>query len=338
MTIRYVFTVMLLLTSHPVVALSTTKNNSNKWPVLARGAFTAAECDSIVELYSSQLERVHDTREYDNVSRINRFDVQKKLQERGDLDWILQRVAKKLPLDKKNMLEGTPRIQTADELAKAIDFSLLHEFNPGMFFGLHVDTKPNDGTFRTYNINVMCSDPAAYKGGELQVGESVVEGLQKGDLYMYPASFPHAVKELESGLRYTYILALHVPVEQEDLRRGYLESYWKATEERFAGLSGKMGEDQSKLHLIHAQFLEADQRPDREIDLQYCNAYKSTPQAKQYADTFYQDGLRALQAEQGQLAENYFFMAACIDPSNEAAQKAAGNKGKAFGVTQSPEL
>jgi len=30
-----------------------------------------------------------------------------------------------------------------------VEFDLMHEFTEGYFFDFHVDTKPNDGTFRT---------------------------------------------------------------------------------------------------------------------------------------------------------------------------------------------
>lgn len=39
----------------------------------------------------------------------------------------------------------------------------------GYFFDFHVDTKPNDGTLRTVNVNVMLSARDAYQGGTLQV-------------------------------------------------------------------------------------------------------------------------------------------------------------------------
>jgi predicted 2-oxoglutarate/Fe(II)-dependent dioxygenase YbiX len=315
---------------------------------MARNAFTPAECDAIIDLYTTQLKRIEDTREADSVSRINRFDVKQKLLKRGDLDWILDRVASKLPLNNHCEVvlvdHGTDATTTpllsGEELKTCIDFTLLHEFNPGMHFGLHVDTKPNDGTHRTYNVNIMLSDPSAYQGGALQVGPTPMEGLQKGDLYLYPASLPHAVHQLDGGLRYTYVMALTVPLQYRSDRQQ--SSYWAASEERFRALMGRMGDLESKLHLIYAQFLEASgDRSDQDIDAAYCNSYKATPEATQYAQQFLKHGRMAQDAgDPG--AANYFRMAVCVDPTlGPVVQNLMTKKRKdetMFGVVKGQEL
>ena len=47
----------------------------------------------------------------------------------------------------------------------------------GYFFDFHVDTKPNDGTLRTVNVNVMLSPRDAYEGGTLQVLHALLHTL-----------------------------------------------------------------------------------------------------------------------------------------------------------------
>ena len=80
--------------------------------------------------------------------------------------------------------------------------------HPEGHFDWHVDVKPNDGTLRTVNINVMLSTPGHdFTGGALQVGGSLTMP-EKGSLYAYSAAMPHRVQQLNSGHRYTLIIAL----------------------------------------------------------------------------------------------------------------------------------
>lgn len=330
------YTLVLLLLLLVVVATAATTSASaadiedelQQWPIMSRAAFTTEECNAISTLYIDKLQRIQDTREAESVSRINRFDVKQKLLKQGQLDWILDRVAQRLGAflfdQKRNSNSG----QDGQALKEYVDFTLLHEFNPGMHFGLHVDTRPNDNTYRTYNVNIMLSDVVEdYKGGALQVGNGIVKGLKKGDLYMYPASLPHAVHSLESGLRYTYVMALRVPKHAVEGNNHNRAAYWAAAESRLQALAvpaGRMGEMESKLHLIHAEFLEAaGDRTDADIDAAYCKSYKVTAEAQQYAERFFQDGVAAAQQSgDPAAAANYFQMAACIDPTNVQAARA----------------
>jgi hypothetical protein len=334
MILKWETSSLLLLLMQIVTTLKSVTSllASSDWPILSRQAFTQSECDAIISLYTSQLERVEDTREADNVSRINRFDVDKKLLQKGDLDWILDRVSSKLPLDNGAIDKNQRSISTIEELKESIDFTLLHEFQPGMFFGLHVDTKPNDGTYRTYNVNIMLSDPSSYKGGALQMGDKRLESLQKGDLYVYPASLPHAVHELEGGLRYTYVMALTVPEADRSVEQQ--KSFWKASEQRLQTLVGSMGELESRLHLIRAQFLEAiGDRTDDDIDTAYCQSYRATKEAPLYAQQFLEHGIAALQAGHPG-ADNYFRMALCVDPSLKTILDKMRKNPSLFGVRQ----
>jgi hypothetical protein len=327
MIVRTLIVVVISLswmTTGAPVAMTETEQEIRQWPILSSRAFSPGECDAIVNLYVTTVIAVEDTRESESVSRVNRFDAGNALLAQGRLDWIFDRVVKHLPVD-----EGYPAsfIETGALLKKAVDFTLLHEFLSQMHFGLHVDTAPHDGTFRTYNINIMLSDPVEYSGGELQVGDSIVE-LRKGDVYMYPASLPHAVHPITSGLRRTFIIALRV--RTDNLTQNELERqrafYWKASEERLRALSlpaNRMGTSQSKLHLIHARFLQAvGNRSEQEINEAYCRAYKATAERELYAQRFFEDGVAAQAGDDKQLSIGYFSMALCINPVHEEAIRA----------------
>uniref|UniRef100_A0A7S4EXB5 Prolyl 4-hydroxylase alpha subunit Fe(2+) 2OG dioxygenase domain-containing protein n=1 Tax=Chrysotila carterae TaxID=13221 RepID=A0A7S4EXB5_CHRCT len=101
---------------------------------------------------------------------------------------------------------------SASEFHASVEFTLMHEFRPSFDrFDWHVDTKPNDGKWRTFNVNIMLSAASDYTGGQLQVGGRNISA-QQGDLYLYPASAPHAVHTVASGVRRTLVLALADPV------------------------------------------------------------------------------------------------------------------------------
>ncbi|KAJ1479222.1 hypothetical protein T484DRAFT_1815097, partial [Baffinella frigidus] len=85
-----------------------------------------------------------------------------------------------------------------------VEFDLLHEFQKGYFFDFHIDAKPNDNTQRSINVNVMLSPREDYTGGGLQVGAAQINAEQ-GDLYFYPAAFPHKVHDVTGGVRHTLV-------------------------------------------------------------------------------------------------------------------------------------
>ena len=139
----------------------------------------------------------------------------------GELDWISERI-----VACANLRDAAGRKQNALGFRASVDFSLMHEFGPGDFFDWHVDTTPGDGTGRTLNANVMLSNPSRdfeggrlriepaapaithihaslyHPGGRFRVGATTLHVAQ-GDLYIYPASYPHAVESITAG-RYVH--------------------------------------------------------------------------------------------------------------------------------------
>lgn len=210
--------------------------------------------------------------------------------------WIFKKI---LPLYSTNG-------ESMESFVSRIDFILLHEFDESGFFDWHVDTKPGDGTHRTDNINVMLTDRSDYKGGDLMVGSTNVEAEQ-GDCYSYPASFPHKVGDLTRGQRHTFIIAMtsrELSVEQQ-------QAYWDRAEENHKEIcAGNPAE--SKLHLLHGEFLIALGRPDQEVDCKFADMYASTSEAEQYATNFSDNGEKLRQAGKMDEATGFLAMADMI--------------------------
>jgi len=119
----------------------------------------------------------------------------------------------------------------------SIDFTLMHEFLPGDFFDWHVDTTPGDGTGRTLNANVMLSDPLLdFEGGRFKVGATTLR-LSQGDLYIYPASYPHVVEDVTAGRRRTLVVGVVDPqaVVEPDAHKRLLAYDWQG----LRGLGGR---------------------------------------------------------------------------------------------------
>ena len=108
---------------------------------------------------------VQDYRNDKGVRRINRLDKDGAMRFSGELDWIYTRVlekARKAPV--RSPWGFDVDALNAMKFRDHVEFDLLHEFVDGYFFDFHVDTKPNDGTMRTVNVNVMLSARDAYEG------------------------------------------------------------------------------------------------------------------------------------------------------------------------------
>lgn len=308
------------------------------WPLVLRGIFTPEECDRISTLFVSMLPAENDVREGEGVSRINRWDAGGVLMAQGSFDWIHSRLVESLDLGLSSA-EAEP----LHSFQAQVEFNLMHEFTAGRFFEWHVDAKPDDGKYRTFNVNVMLSRPGVdFGGGALQVGQTRVDS-QQGDVYVYPASFPHAVEDVTAGVRRTLVVALAEPDTAgggPDLQKRRA-TYWRASEGNLAALAaGPLG-GETKIHLLHAQLLEALGR-SAEAERAYCRSYRATAEAARYARHFSQEGVAALEQGAGderlRLAHSYFTMAACIDPYDEEAAEAARTVAAAIAQAARPEL
>ena len=208
----------------------------------------------------------------------------------------------------------------------------MHEFTrEHNFFGWHVDSSPGDGKPpRTLNVNVMLSAVGVdYTGGQLQVGDTNVSA-QKGDLYLYPAAFPHAVHDLQAGVRRTLVIAL-VDKQADAASRA---AYFARAATEFARLTAGPLAGESKMHLLHAEFLEASGADEAAAARARCLRFKVTAEAPQYAEHFAGEAARALQhvaaagggaesAETLRAAAGLVEMAECIREGSAAQARAA---------------
>jgi len=111
----------------------------------------------------------------------------------------------------------TPRDLASDHLQQ-VD---LHEFEGGDFLDWHRDTYPTDGTGRTVNVNIMLSERGdEYHGGDIHVGK-VNCHANVGDLYWYPAAYPHKVDDITSGIRHTLVFAVKAKNDSARASTGY---------------------------------------------------------------------------------------------------------------------
>jgi len=315
-----------------------------------------------------------DVRPSESVSRINYWDNSEGIRSSADrpsaYDWIYERLLERV---RATSTEDAAAVQwgfgvsegDAASLSQQLDFVLLHEFKGADFFDWHTDTKPGDGTGRTVNVNVMLSSSSSsasiqgdesqdggYSGGGLLVGDCDVRP-QKGDLYWYPAGYPHKVADVEGGERHTLVLAVKV----EDSAREATD-YWERCEANFLKLTCGFEDAKAKetaaaaaggkpkqkkgaevlpagfgMKLVaepwrqsrplrprshskwHFLFGEhlAAQGRDAEADEVFADAYASTEQAAEYALKFDEDGQRL--AAGGRIEESlpFFKLAARID-------------------------
>jgi hypothetical protein len=264
-----------------------TKSLSSSCPTKNKGsvqfhpkAFTPSECQSIVE-QMKQLPVEIDHRVDKSVKRTNYFDKGTAVTSpESTYGWILQRI---LGLYSPN--------ESMESFCGRIDFILMHEFDESGFFDWHVDTKPNDGTDRTDNINVMLSngdDDDDFEGGGLLVGNNKVAATQ-GDAYSYPGSFPHKVGDITRGQRHTFIIAMK---ESSTTQVKDRQLYWDRAEENYKQLcqSSLNNPVDPKFHMLYGEFLAALERPEEEVDGKFADMYTSTAQAQEYAQSFLETG------------------------------------------------
>lgn len=268
-----------------------------------RAAFTPDETARIVQQMKT-LPNYHDERVGQSVKRTNYFDSGSSVTNPDSpYKWIFERIQPLYAPD-----------QTLQSFQSSIDFILMHEFDPSGFFDWHVDTKPNDGTNRIDNINVMLSSRSDYEGGTLTVGAYDVPA-QQGDCYSYPASYPHKVGDITRGRRHTFIIAVK---ESGPEQRHDEEKYRKCAEENHRKLSEEQLPHVAKLHMLHGEFLAALGRPADEVDAKFADMYACTPEAEQYVQSFLRHGQQILQRsgisekEKEQAAQGYFNMASMI--------------------------
>ena len=243
------------------------------------GAFTAAECERIEKLFEARADVEVDERPAFGISRRNRWLPRSSW---GDFAWVVERVLERRPASDAAWQLEAP-VDADAFLEKHVEFVLMHEFREGAFFDWHVDAHPDDSKRRTMNVNVALTDPATFEGGALQVGAANAT-LRRGDLYVYPASYPHKVHDVAKGFRRTLVLATRRATETAD-DGAAAAAYWRAAAARYEALCASLGDAHPKLHWIFGEFLEKTGDADG-ATRKFADSYRATPERAAYARSF----------------------------------------------------
>ena len=106
-------------------------------------------------------------------------------------------------------------------LAKRIHGIMFTRSSKGMKYGRHIDNAFMSSGRADLSFTVFLNKKNDYRGGELVVEDINVENefkLNEGEIIVYPSTYLHSVKEVESGERIVCV--------------GWIESYVKSIEER----------------------------------------------------------------------------------------------------------
>ena len=290
--------------------LSERDREQSLWPKIERGVFSAAECRNITDIFLDQEEGrsscmpfiLHDEsplavkhaetvvaatgarrEEVTEKARYSACMLSPSHARSGVLDWVYVRV-----------LEALPALGPLSDLRERIQFTLLHEFREGEHFAWHVDTLPGDGSGRSWSVNVMLSESndfattdTDYKGGRLQLGDRLVDA-HRGDLYTYPASFPHEVSRVTEGRRHTLVIAL---TEPRPFASTWVD-YWSAAQSNLRDLlrSGRPTAALPRIRVIDAQFKEATDLGEEMVESALCMSYAVSDHPARFAEHLARDG------------------------------------------------
>jgi len=106
-------------------------------------------------------------------------------------------------------------------LAKRIHGIMFTKSSKGMKYGRHIDNAFMSTGRSDLSFTIFLNKKSEYTGGELIVEDINTENKFKyneGDIIIYPSTYLHSVKEIESGERLVCV--------------GWIESYVKSIEER----------------------------------------------------------------------------------------------------------
>lgn len=96
-----------------------------------------------------------------------------------------------------------PLIQAAAQPRNIVKL-LLSRYEPGMYYGNHVDNALMNGQRTDLSFTLFLSPPETYGGGELIIDDAAGERhvkLPAGSLFLYPSSSLHRVAQVTEGRR-----------------------------------------------------------------------------------------------------------------------------------------
>lgn len=113
----------------------------------------------------------------------------------GLVDGVLRKITQQVMQNELIQAAAQPR---------AMAELLLSRYEPGMYYGNHVDNALMNGKRADLSFTLFLSPPEAYEGGALIIDEPAGERhikLPAGSLVLYPSSTLHRVEEVTSGTR-----------------------------------------------------------------------------------------------------------------------------------------
>lgn len=110
----------------------------------------------------------------------------------------------------QGLLEKVEQVVMQNELVraaaqpKALVKLILSRYDPGMYYGRHVDDALMNGQRTDLSFSLFIAPPESYEGGALVIDEPAGERyvkLSAGSLFLYPSSSLHRVEEVTRGKR-----------------------------------------------------------------------------------------------------------------------------------------
>lgn len=117
-----------------------------------------------------------------------------------------------------------PKVQAA-ALPKSIRHPSINRYEPGMYYGPHLDAPIMSGAVTTrtdLSVTVFLSDAGDYAGGELVIDAEpspITVKAGAGDAVLYPSGAIHQVKPVQSGVRLVAVTWLQSMVQSTEQRR-----------------------------------------------------------------------------------------------------------------------
>jgi PKHD-type hydroxylase len=102
---------------------------------------------------------------------------------------------------------------------------IVSKYEAGMAYGKHVDAPAMSGVAVDYSFTLFLDEPEHYNGGELVIYTSdgeIAHKARAGEILLYPTTFLHEVRPLQSGTRHCVIgwlsSFIKCPIAREALR------------------------------------------------------------------------------------------------------------------------
>ncbi|HEY6078407.1 MAG TPA: Fe2+-dependent dioxygenase [Polyangiaceae bacterium] len=113
----------------------------------------------------------------------------------------------------------------AATLPKSLRHPTINRYEPGMYYGPHLDAPIMRGSVTTradVSVTVFLSEPTEYAGGELVVAADrapISIKAAAGDAVLYPSGSIHRVSQIESGVRLVAVTWLQSMVRDAAQRK-----------------------------------------------------------------------------------------------------------------------